>query len=102
MRLNKELAKRILGNVEGGKEFFCNGGKVFYSLRDLAEGLRNMNNNAFSYHTGEGRNDFSNWIRESFGDVRLADGIIGLDREETFGKIESRIVYIEKYLEKVL
>ena len=102
MRLNKELAKKILSDVEEGGRFFCNDGKVFSNLDDLIEDLKSMDDEVFLHHAGQGRNDFSSWIRECLGDVRLADGLIGLDKKDALKKIGSRITYIEKYLEKNL
>jgi hypothetical protein len=102
MRLNKKLAKKILGDVEEGNRFFCSDGKVFSNLEDLKEGIKEMSDEVFLHHTGEGRNDFSNWISGCLGDVRLADSLVGLDREATLKKIRARLDYIERYLEKNL
>lgn len=102
MRLNKELATKILGGVDEGRRFYCHDGKFFCSLGELKDGIKNMSNDIFAHHTGPGRNDFSNWVRECVGDVRLADGLIGLDKESALKKIGARITYIEKYLEKKL
>ncbi len=102
MRLNVKLAKRILGDAGEGCRFFCNNGKVFSSLNDLRGDLKNMNGDVFSHHTGQGRNDFSNWIGECLGDVRLADSLVGLDKKDSLKKIGARISYIEKYLKKNL
>lgn len=102
MRLNKELAEKILGDVGEGRRFFCSDGKVFSNLEDLKEDIKKMSDEVFLHHTGEGRNDFSNWICECVGDARLADGLIGLDKDATLKKIKSRIRYVERYLEKIL
>jgi len=100
MRLNNKLARKILGNVDEGKNFFCSDGKVFSNLKDLEKGLEEMSNEVFLHHTNEGRNDFANWISECLDDVRLADSLIGADKESALKKIGARITYIERYLEK--
>ena len=102
MRLNKELAQRILGDIEEGRRFFCSDGKIFSNLEDLRRDIGEMSDEIFFHHVEKGRNDFSNWVRECFGDVRLADGLIGLDRKSALKKIEARISYVKKYLEKKL
>ena len=100
MRLNVETAKRILGDVSEGNRFFCNDGKFFSNLCDLKDDIPNMSNEAFLHHTGQGRNDFANWIRDCLGDSKLADELVGLDKKDSSKKIGSRISYIEKYLAK--
>ena len=102
MRLNEKLAKKILGDVEEGSRFFCNKGKVFSNLEDLKKDLKDMDDEVFLHHVKEERNDFSSWIRECIGDIRLADSLIGLDKKSALKKIEARITYVEKYLEKNL
>ena len=100
MRLNKKLAKKIIGNVNKENKFFCSNGEVFSNLNNLKKGLEKMDNKTFLHHTKKGKNDFSNWIKECIEDVRLADGLIGLNKKSSSKKIESRIAYIERYLEK--
>jgi len=100
MRLNKKLAKKILKNVNKKNKFFCSNGEVFSNLDDLKKGLEKMDNKTFLHHARKGKNDFSNWIKECIGDVRLADGLVGLNKKSSSKKIESRITYIERYLEK--
>jgi hypothetical protein len=102
MRLNVGLAEKILGSVGEGNRFFSKDGRIFSGLRDLQNGLKTMGNDIFLRHAEKNGNDFSNWVRECIGDTRLADGIIGLDKDATLKKIEARINYIEKYLEKKL
>lgn len=98
MRLNVKLADKILSSVGEGNRFFSSDGKIFSNLKDLRDGLRDMSDEVFFNHVKEGANDFSNWIRDCIGDVRLADSLIGLDRKSAFKKLRSRISYIEKYL----
>jgi len=99
MRLNLELAMKILNDVDEGHRFFCEDGSVFSNLRDLERDLKNMSDEVFLHHTEGERNDFASWIRECLGDVRLADSLIGSDKNSSLKKISSRINYIEKYLE---
>lgn len=99
MRLNRKAAKRILSDTNNDCRFFSADGKKSSNLRDLWEVINSMDSGTFLIHTGKGENDFSSWIRGCLGDVRLADGIVGLDRKATLKKIGARITYVEKYLE---
>ena len=72
IRISKEEAHRRLGDVEGDKRFWCQDGKVIKNLKDLEEALNNMTDDTFHHHSGEERNDFSNWISKVVGDEKLA------------------------------
>lgn len=101
MKLNKELAEKILSNTDEDCSFFCCNGGIFSNLKQLRDALVDMTDEVFLHHTGQGRNDFSNWIGDCFGDVRLAEQIINLDQKKSSKKIGSRIDYIEKFLENL-
>jgi len=81
-KISKEEAKRRLGDVPDDKRFWCHDGKNIKNLRELRKALIDMSDETFHYHSGEGRNDFSKWIREVVGDDRLA---------EALSKIKSRM-----------
>ncbi len=72
IRISKEEAQRRLGDVPDDKRFWCQDGKVIKNLKDLEEALNNMSDETFHHHSGEGRNDFSNWTRDVVGDDKLA------------------------------
>jgi len=72
IRISEEEAYRRLGDVPDDKWFWCQDGKVIKNLNELEEALNNMSNETFRYHSGEERNDFSNWIRDVVGDDKLA------------------------------
>ncbi len=100
MKLNKKLAERILDNVKEENRFYCNDGKSFSNLYDLQKEIMDMDDDIFSHHSEQGRNDFSNWVQDCLGDSKLAEELIGLDKRSSLKKIGARISYIEKYLEK--
>ncbi len=100
MRLTKELAEKILDDVEEESKFLCEDGHSFSNLYDLREDIMDMDDETFCYHTERGMNDFSNWIRDCLGDSKLADELIGLDKENSLKKIGARISHIEKYLKR--
>ena len=55
------------------KSFFASDGKVFKSLADLAAGVQRMHPDTFKHHANKEKNDFSNWVRDVFGEQQLAD-----------------------------
>jgi hypothetical protein len=63
---------------DSSKYFYAVDGQVFKSLFDLMNGLENMNRDAFAHHVNDSRNDFANWVKGVFGDLRLADSMRSL------------------------
>jgi len=72
VKISKEEANRRLGDVPDEKCFWCNDGKLIKNPGELEKALNDMSDETFRYHSGEGRNDFSNWIRDVVGDDKLA------------------------------
>jgi hypothetical protein len=75
VKISKEEAKRRLGDVPDDKRFWCHDGKNIKNLRELRKALIDMSDETFHHHSGEGRNDFSKWIREVVGDDKLAEDL---------------------------
>ena len=72
VRISKEEAYRRLGDVPDDKWFWCQDGKVIKNLGELEVALGNMSDETFRHHSGEDRNDFSNWVGDVVGDEKLA------------------------------
>ena len=72
IRISKEEAYRRLGDVADDKRFWCQDSKVIKNLKELEGALNNMSDETFHHHSGEDRNDFSNWVRDVLGDDKLA------------------------------
>lgn len=60
---------------------FSNGESVG-SLEEFVVVLRNLDEDTFFHHTGEGRNDFANWIRDCVKKKALANKISKLTGKE--------------------
>jgi hypothetical protein len=75
VKISKEEANKRLGDVPDEKRFWCQDGRVIKNLKELEEALNDMSDETFHYHLGEGRNDFSNWIRDVVGDNKLANDL---------------------------
>jgi len=75
VKISKEEANRRLGDVPDDKHFWCHDGKLIKNLRELGKALNDMSDETFHYHLGEGRNDFSNWVRDVVGDNKLANDL---------------------------
>lgn len=72
VKIGKEEANRRLRDVPDEKRFWCHDGKLVKNLGELEKALNDMSEETFHYHSGEGRNDFSNWIRDVVEDEKLS------------------------------
>jgi len=72
IRISREEAKRRLEDVPDDKRFWCHDGRLLKNLGELEKALSEMSDETFNYHSSEGRNDFSNWVRDVLGDDKLA------------------------------
>lgn len=68
----KQFAGKLLADVPEGNVFFCNDGQIFRNMKELGNGLNNMSNETFSYHSNCDKHDFSNWLKDIVGDEELA------------------------------
>ena len=97
VKLSKEEAKRRLGDVPDDKRFWCHDGKFIKNLRELRKALIDMSDETFHYHLGEGRNDFSKWIREVVGDDKLAEDLSKIkSRMQASQAVAERISFLER------
>ena len=70
--INEEIARRMLGDVPGDKQFYCSDGRVLKNLLELGAALAEMSDETYSYHSNDTKTDFSNWIKDVIGDEKLA------------------------------
>ncbi len=95
VKISKEEANRRLGDVPDEKRFWCHDGKLVKNLGELEKALSDMSDETFHYHSGGGRNDFSNWIREVVVDEKLAKDLSKAKSRMQAGKaIAQRISFL--------
>jgi len=95
-RLTKQEAQKLLDNVLEQYMFYCNDGRLIQSMRDLQNALLNMADDTFWYHSNQEKNDFSNWIRDVIGDVKLARDLDkAKDRFQAQSVVAARIAFLE-------
>ena len=93
----KQDAAKVLADVVDDKRFFCHDGCVAKNLYQLAECLSHINQESFSHHVNEAKNDFANWTRDVFGDIKLASDLTrSADHAEAARVVQERIAWLEK------
>ena len=70
--VNEGIARKLLGDVPEGKQFYSNDGRVMKNLGELSLALGEMSDDNFSYHSNPAKTDFSNWVKDVIGDEKLA------------------------------
>ncbi len=59
------------------KSFYVSDGTTYSTLAQLAKGLRRMHADTYAYHANEQKNDFHNWVKDVFGEQKLAQKLLG-------------------------
>jgi hypothetical protein len=79
------------------KYFYFKDGTIAKNLKDLSKIVKTLPEDIFQEHVSEGINDFSLWIRDVIGDVRLSRHIEKTtDRNEMAKLLDSRVAWLEK------
>ena len=95
----REDAARVLADTSDDKSFFCHDGCVASNLHQLAECLSHISEDSFKHHVTLAKNDFSNWVRDVFGDDKLARELtIISDHLEAAKAVRARIAWLQKKL----
>jgi len=70
--------------------FVLQDNRVLYSLDDLDKALDDMSDEVFMHHTGEGRNDFANWIFHVFKEEQLSKDVAEADSQKELKEVLAR------------
>ena len=98
-QMTKDVARRMLGPVPESNVFWCHDGRVFKNLDQLRAGLAGMSDDTFAYHVTPEKNDFSNWVRTSVGDTKLAGELDkSADRTQSLKRVEERLAFLRDRL----
>jgi hypothetical protein len=94
-RITQSDIRRIMGNVPEDNVFRCHDGRLFRNLYELRSGLMNMSMETFAHHVTPDRNDFSNWVRYTIGDTKLANDLNkSANTINAARKIENRLSFL--------
>lgn len=99
VRVTKEMAQQRLADVPQDKQFWCCDGRILNNLAELEAALREMNDDAFLYHSNDVKTDFSNWVRDVIGDDKLSRDLQrSATREQAAKSVASRIAWLRTKL----
>lgn len=99
MEMTKDEAKKLLSNVPDHCTFRTCDGRVIRNVRDLGKTLAHMADETFRYHANQQKNDFSQWVRDTIQDEKLARHLgRTTDRQQTLREISHRITFLSGQL----
>ncbi len=88
---------KLLADVPADKRFWCQDGCAFSNIKELEVALPAMGLEAWQHHTAQGRNDFSNWVRDVIGDDKLAADLQRSSTPQAAARtIGARLVQLQK------
>jgi hypothetical protein len=90
MKKQAKLQKISTGKVSvcsHEKSFFAKDGTVFKSLAELAMGLNRMHEDTYRFHANDKKNDFVSWVRDVFGENRLASRALQAEDKHELAKV---------------
>ncbi|MFA5056207.1 MAG: hypothetical protein WC562_08610 [Dehalococcoidia bacterium] len=92
IKVTKQEAEKLLADCTEDYAFWCSDGRIFRSMRDLADGLANMSDETFVYHANEEKHDFSNWLRDVIDDEKLAKELENsITRQTAARRVKERV-----------
>jgi hypothetical protein len=96
MSSKKDIYRSRLSRVPSAKVFRLNDGKDLRNLEELAVALSDMNEQVFSHHVTEQKNDFSNWIKDVIGDSTLAKNLTkASERAQARQIVQDRVAWLK-------
>lgn len=99
IRVTKQDAEKLLADVPQDRAFWCCDGRVFRNMAELADGLANMSDEVFLYHSNNEKHDFSNWLSDVVEDEKLAKDLSGsITRREAAKRVNDRVTLLNMKL----
>ena len=89
----KKATKKVdIVNADDAHLFWVNGNGALRNIKNLADSLKTMPDETFTYHVNSEKNDFANWIKEVLLDSKLAADLKKVKtRPAALKKIEARL-----------
>lgn len=95
-KITKEIAEKLLGPVAHDKAFYVHDDGHINSLLEFESVLGEMQEETFRYHSNDGKNDFSVWVREVVGDEKLSRDLQkSQSREGALKAVVSRVGFLK-------
>lgn len=95
--ISQEEARKYLSNVRPENSFWINNGPIINNLKNLPKAIEETDDTTFMHHVNSEKNDFSNWIQDCIGDMKLAQDLRKVrTKEEFLKKLKNRVNNLKK------
>ena len=98
-RILRQDARKMLGNVPDEYVFRCCDGRILTNMLELGDALGSMSDEIFAFHVNQGKNDFTNWVRDIIRDDGLAGDLLkATSRKQAANRVAERLAILKKAL----
>jgi hypothetical protein len=98
-RILRQDALKYLANVPDEQAFCLHSGGILRNMHELGEALKSMSDETFAYHSNEDKKDFSNWVKDVIGDMKLSRDLSKAPNRSRAAKyVASREVFLQDRL----
>ncbi|MBI2574696.1 hypothetical protein HYV82_02310 [Candidatus Woesearchaeota archaeon] len=95
--LTGEEARHYLCDCGSEQCFWVNNGPIIKNLDELAAAIKGITDEQFAHHVTSDRNDFSKWIAEVIGDMKLSKELSKVrSRTAATRKVNERLAALRK------
>jgi predicted metal-dependent HD superfamily phosphohydrolase len=96
VKMTKQAAETLLGDVSVEKRFWCHDGRYLKNLEELKDALKQMTDEVFQYHSNADKTDFSNWVSDVIGDRKLSQDLLkSASHAEAAKVVAARIKFLK-------
>jgi hypothetical protein len=93
----KQETSARLANVPEEFVFWCNNGHLLRNMNELADELKSMADEMYSYHVNSEKNDFAKWVKDIIKDDWLAMNLQRTSsREQAARAVSDRVSLLRK------
>ena len=90
-------AQKFLADVPQEYVFWCHDGQILRNMKELSDALSAMTDETYGYHWNAEKKNFSNWVRDTIGDVKLAKDLEeATTRSSATSHVATRLSYLTK------
>lgn len=99
VKMTKDVAAKMLGDVPDEIRFYCHDGRYLKNLDELKSAFEQMSDEVFHYHSNAEKTDFSNWVKDVIGDEKLSRDLLKCETQAAAAAVVAdRIMWLKSKL----
>ena len=89
--------KKLFTEAHPSNHFFVSDGSVIKNVIELIDALEKMHEDTYKFHANEEKNDFSSWVKDVFGEHKLAENL-----KSAASKADAQLAVAKSLLKELL